>query len=133
MTDSDIERETLLVFRTGDEYLIAHYFDQRDLFDDLREYYNDDTYRFEVPAGEFEAVRDRLRESYYEPHVVEDLEPYCVVKEQYTAHAAILRNSVAHWERRGYNFFLMKDDLAVKEALELGATKLAETELALGL
>lgn len=133
MTDFDVDREPILVFPVGEEYLFAHYFDRQDVFEQIQEYYNDEAYRFEVPAGEFESVGAVLRDAYYEPRVVEDLEAYCVVKERYTEHADILRNAVVHWQRRDHNFFLMKDDLAVKEALERGATRLAETDFVLGL
>ena len=34
---------------------------------------------FEVPADEFDAVRERLEAAYFDPVVVTDLEPYCVV------------------------------------------------------
>ena len=65
--------------------------------------------------------------------VVENLEPYCVVKEKYTKHADILRNSVANWERDGQLFFLMKDELSVREAVEKGARRIEETEFVVGL
>lgn len=133
MSDFDIDPEEILAFRVGDEYLFSHYFDRDTVFEELEEYYNRDDYRFEIPAEDFEDVCDRLEEEYYSLKRVEDLEPYCVVKEQYTPHADILRNSVAKWERRGYNFFLMKDELSVSKALEDGATKITETNLAIGL
>lgn len=123
----------ILIFLAGEEYLFKEYIDQQALFDSLQPYYNGDEYRFEVPAAEFEAVSQQLREYGYDPRVVEDLEPYCVVKEQYTDHADILRNAIAHWQRRGHNFFLLEDELAVKAALEAGATMVAETDLAMGL
>lgn len=82
-----------------------------------------------MPAEKFPAVKERLSEAYFEPVVIEDLEAYCVVKEQYTEHADILRDSVAKWERRGHLFFLMKDELSVMEALEQEAQRLAETDL----
>ena len=103
------------------------------LFAALESYYDGDSYRFEVPVGEFDAVHERLREAYYELEVVEDVAPYCVVKKQYTDHAEILRDSMVHWERRGYNFFLMEDELAVKAALEAGVTEFEAVDLALGL
>lgn len=133
MPQFDIDPERVNAFEIGDQYLFKHYFDRTDLFDELREYYNDEEYRFEVPADEFESVQNFLRQEYIEFVVVDDLEPYCVVKEQYTEHADILRNAVVHWQRTGYNFFLMKDELSVKEAIEQGATPVADTELAIGL
>lgn len=129
----DADREELTVFHVDDEYLFSHYFERDDLFADLREYYDEDAYRFAVPEDEFDDVRERLREAYYEPVVAEELEPYCVVTGKYDEHADVLRESVANWERRGHRFFLMKDDLAVKEALERGATPLEDTEFVLGL
>lgn len=133
MPTFDVDPERITVFRVDDQYYFAHYFDREDVFDDLRAYYDEDAYRFVVPAEDFEEVRARLQESYYTPVVVEDLEPYCVLTDRYDEHAEILKRSVLNWERRGRRFFLMTDDLAVEDALERGATRLAETELALGL
>ena len=67
MTGLDIDRERLLVFRVGEAYLFAEYFYNEALFADLEPYYDGDSYRFEVPAAEFEGVSERLRAAYYEP------------------------------------------------------------------
>jgi hypothetical protein len=133
MPQFDVDAERITVFCIDEEYLFSHYFDQTDVFEDLSAYYTEDAYRFEVPAEDFDAVRGRLEEAYFAPEVVTDLEPYCVVIGKYDEHAAILRESVVTWERRGHRFFVMKDDLAVKEALEQGADRVSETEFALGL
>lgn len=133
MPDFDVKPESILVFHVGDEYLFSHFFDRTDVFEALSDYYNEDAYRFEVPDDDFDDVRDLLAEEYFELVVVDDLEPYCVVKETYTKHADILRNSVANWERDGHLFFLMKDDLSVLEAEEQGATRITETEFVVGL
>lgn len=133
MPTFDVDAERIAVFRLDERYVFSEYFERSDVFDDLREYYDDEAYRFEVPVDEFDAVRERLREAFYEPAVVEDPEPYCVVTEKYEEHAAILRNSVANWERRGHLFFLMKSERAVEAALERGATPAEETDLALGI
>jgi len=122
-----------VVFHIGDEYLFSHYFDRQDIFTALQEYYNDENYRFEVPENDFESVQQRLEDAYYELTVVNELEHYCVVIDKYDEHAEILRESVATWERRGQRFFLMKNQLAVKEAIERGADRLTETEFVLGL
>jgi hypothetical protein len=127
------DRERVTVFRVGDEFFFSYYFDRQDVFEELRDYYDDDHYRFAVPADEFDAVRDVLADAFYEPVVVEDLEPYCVVIEQYEKHAEILRQSVATWERDGHRFFLLKDDLAVREAVERGATRVEETSFVVGI
>jgi hypothetical protein len=96
MPSFDVTPERITVFPVDDEYLFTHYFERTDIFESLKEYYNHDTYRFEVPADEFETVREQLADNYYDLVVVDDLEPYCVVKEAYTPHADILRASVIH-------------------------------------
>jgi hypothetical protein len=133
MPQFDADAERITVFHIDDQYLFSHYFDRTDIFDDLREYYVDETYRFEVPEEAFETVEQRLEDAYYDPVVVEELEPYCVVIDKYDEHADILRESVATWERSGHRFFLMQSDLAVTEACEQGATRIAETDFVVGL
>ena len=133
MPTFDVEPEELTVFEVDDEYLFSQYFDQQDVFEDLRDYYNDDAYRFEVPEDEFNSVRERLEDAYFDPVVATDLDPYCVVIDKYDEHAEILKQSVANWERSGNRFFLMKDELAVKEAVERGATRISETDFVVGL
>jgi len=133
MPTFDIDPEEITVFEIDDEYWFSHYFTRTDLFETLREYYDEEAYRFEIPAEEFDAVREELADEYIDLAVAEDLEPYCVVIEQYTEYGDILRDSVAHWKRQGHRFFLMKDDLSVREAVEHGATRLSETDFVVGL
>jgi hypothetical protein len=133
MPSFDVDATEICVFPVGEEYLFSHYFERDDAFELLQEYYDDDAYRFEIPEAEFDAVRDRLEEAYFEPVVVTDLEPYCVVIDKYDEHAEILKRSVANWERSGHRFFLMKDDLAVTEAVERGATRIEDTDFVVGL
>jgi len=117
----------------GDQYLFSAYIDNELVFEKLQTYYNESEYRFELPTDAFETVCARLEDAGFEPREVTELEPYCVVIEKYDEHAAILKQSVATWERRGHRFFLMPDRLAVKDALKRGATALAETEFVAGL
>lgn len=133
MASFDVDRDRILVFEIDDECVFSRFFDRTDVFEELREYYEDDAYRFEVPAEEFEAVRSYLEDNYYELEVVTDLEPYTVVIDQYEPHADILRNSVIEWTRSGHRFFLLKDELSVQEAIEQGADPVAETEFVIGL
>ena len=133
MPDFDVSAEKITVFRVGDEFLFSHYFDRKDVFKELQEYYDQDAYRFEIPADKFDDVREFLEAEYFDPVIVEELEPYCVVKKKYTNHADILRNSVVKWERGDHMFFLMKDERSVREAVEHGATRIDETESVVGL
>ena len=88
-----------------------------------------------MPEENFEGVTAILTEYYYEPRVIpaEELGLFCVVKEQYTPYAVMLKQSVAHWSREGHNFLLMKDQQAVEYAVELGAQRLEDTSFVLGL
>lgn len=116
-----------------DESWFSQFFTRTDLFESLRDYYNEAAYRSEIPAEEFEAIRDERADEYIDLVVAENLAPYCVVIEQYTEYGDTLRDSVAHWERQGHRFFLMKDELAVRQAVEHGATRLSETDFVVGL
>lgn len=133
MPEFDVDAEPIFVFEIDDTYLFKHYFDRQDLFSELNEYYDEEAYRFEVPKADFDTVRDLLEDNYFEPTIVESVEAFSVVKEQYTKHADILRNSVMYWTRDGYHFFVMQDPLAVDQAVEQGATRLEDSDLVLGI
>lgn len=123
----------IYVFEIDDDYLFTRFFDDSAVFDALREFYARDAYRFEVPADEYEAVADTLRDYGYEPTIVDDPEPFCVCIDRYETHADILRESVANWTRRGHRFFLMKDPIAVEQAVQQGADLVADTEFEAGI
>lgn len=132
MPSVETDKEPIYVFELEDTYLFKHYFERTDIFSELQEYYNGDEYRFEIPVDEFPDVQDLLERNAYKPIYVDDIEEFSVVKEEYTAHADILRNSVMNWSRRGHNFFIMQDPQAVEQALEQGASRLDETDFVLG-
>lgn len=121
------------VFEMNGRYLFKQYFEATEIFDELREYYVRDEYRFEVPTDEFAPVAETLRDHGYEPTVVEEPEPFCVVVGQYEKHAAILKESVANWTRREHRFFLMRSPFAVEQAVQRGATPVAQTEFEPGI
>lgn len=133
MGHTEVNREPIYVFQPEETYLFKHYFERTDIFSELQEYYNGEEYRFEVPEDEYPEIREFLEENYYELNLVEDIGEFSVVKEEYTAHSDILRNSVMNWSRRGYNFFVMKDPMSVDQAVERGATRIEETDLVLGI
>ena len=132
-SSDDAVGESVHVFVLDRTYVFKRYFGENELFEALSEFYDNDEYRFEVPQREWAEVAETLREYGYAPEVVDDVEEFVVVKEEYTKHAEILKDSVEYWTRRGYNFFLMKDLLAAERAVqEHGATPAAETDLAVG-
>lgn len=133
MTGSRNNDKTITIFCLGDTYLFSHYFNREDLFVELCEYYDNNRYVFEIPDEEFKHVKDLLIQNYYNVITIEDIQAYCVVIDQYKEHADILQQSVLSWKRRGHRFFLMDTEIAVKNAVNQGATRISETEFALGL
>ncbi len=127
----DVDLTTIPAFEIADTYLFTHFFEDQELFEKFRQYYNGD--RFEVPVDDLEHVQGILDQFYYELEPVDDLDAYCVVKEQYTKHAPILKQWVDHWTRESHHFFLMKDQQAVDFAVEQGATPVSESKFVLGI
>jgi len=122
--------EQVNVFEIDETYLFKQYFDDEDVFDRLKPYYNNQQYRFEVPPDEFEDLRSFLTEYGYGLAVVDVIEEFVVVVEKYTAHPEnIFKESVIQRSIDGYNCFLMTDQTAVEQATREHATRLAETEL----
>jgi len=124
-------RERINVFRVGDAYLFKHYVSE-DVFSEIDRYYEEYDYRFEVPADRFAFVRELLEEHDYAPVVVEDPEPFAVLKRKYTNHSdALFRDTVYQRGLGKFNCFVMKSREAAKRAVDRGATPLAEANLEL--
>jgi len=122
--------EQVNVFEVDEIYLFKHYFDSEEVFDRLKQYYNNQQYRFEVPADEFEDLRSFLEEHGYGLVVVDVLEAFVVVVKKYTAHPDnIFKASVIQRTVDGYNCFLLTDQAAVEQAVQDGATRLTETDV----
>lgn len=122
--------ERVNVFEVDELYLFRHYFESEAVFARLKQYYNNQQYRFEVPPDDFDNLRTFLGEHGYGLVVVDAPEPFVVVVQKYTAHpenifkAAVIQRSVD-----GYNCFLLKDHPAVEDAVREGATRLTDTDL----
>jgi hypothetical protein len=122
-------RERINVFSVEDAYLFKHYV-SAELFSEIDRYYEEYDYRFEVPEDRFGFVRERLEEHDYAPVVIEDPEPFAVLKRKYTTHPdALFRDAVYQRSLDGFNCFVMKTRDAVENATEAGAIPIAETEL----
>ncbi len=127
-------RTRINAFHVGEAYLFRHYFEDDDVFDDLRRYYSSYDYRFEVPESRFGRVERVLDEHGYALAKVPDPEPFAVVKRKYTDHPKVLfKKSVFHRSLGRFNCFVMTDQGAVDEAVEAGARRLSETDLDLEL
>jgi hypothetical protein len=124
-------RERINVFSVGDAYLFKHYVSE-ELFSEIDRYYEEYDYRFEVPAERFGFVEERLEEHDYAPVVIEDPEPFAVLKRKYTNHPdALFRNAVYHRSLGNFNCFVMKTRDAVASAVEEGAIPMSETDMKL--
>lgn len=121
--------EQVNVFEVDETYLFKHYFDGEDVFDRLKSYYNNQHYRFEVPAEAFEDLRSFLAEHGYGLVVVDAVGEFAVVVKKYTEHPEnIFKQSVLHRSVDGYNAFLMTDQTAVDRATREGAIRLTNTD-----
>jgi hypothetical protein len=130
MPSFDVDREQVNLFRVEDRYLFKQYFDQDKVFTALRDYYNQDDYRFEVPPDAVEEVKQVLREHMFEPVVVDAPTEFCVVYPKYTDHPDVLfKAAVLQRSKRDKHLFLLKDRFSVEQAVNNGATRLADTDL----
>ncbi len=119
---------TINVFKVGNRYLFKHYFENRKIFEKLEKYYVRHRYRFEIPSETYGAFKKELESEGYKLEEVEDPEPLCVVKPKYTEMKEILKKSVYKEVKKDDLIFVMKDKVAVEEAVQLGAKPLEETE-----
>ncbi len=118
------------VFPINEVYLFKHYFDNEEIFDKLRRYYNNQQYRFEVPNADFPKIQEFLAEFGYALIVIGGIEEYTVVVRKYTEHPGnIFKSSVLQRSEGDYNVFVMTDQAAVEQAVNQGATRLTDTGL----
>ena len=130
MPSFDVDGEQINAFEIDGTYLFKHYFEQDDIFAQLRPYYNESDYRFEVPANALTEVQALLEDRFFELTVVDDVEPFCVVKRKYTDHPDVLfKASVVERTQQDYHVFLMKDQLSVEQAVNNGAIRLADADI----
>lgn len=133
MPTFDVDREEIIAFEVDGTYLFKQYFDQDEIFDALKSYYNKDRYRFEVPEDELDEVRQLLDEYFYDLRIEGDLTAYCVVKQKDSNYSDILKNSVLTKHRSDYVVFLIKDQLSVEQAIERDAIPLSKADIHAGL
>lgn len=133
MPTFDVGREQIHVFAIDDTDVFKQYFEQDDLFRQLRRYYNEEEYRFEVPEDAFDEVQELLEEHFYTPAVVDEPEQFCVVYPKYSEHPDVLfKASLLQRSKENYHVFLMKDQVSVEQAVERGATRIANSNLEVG-
>ena len=115
-------RKRINIFKLGKLWVFKQFFDNRELFNALLDYYNKDQYRFEFKSiGARNNALKLLERSGFDYDLVEDLKGYLVLLPKSAKYAQILKNSVAFKETANERIFLMKDLAAVEEAVGLGA------------
>jgi hypothetical protein len=123
----DITRKKVNIFKISNLYCFKQYLDDRELFKELSEYYNDKKYRFECnTVGERNKIMKLLFSKGYEPIPVDDFKDYLVKIDRFKKYGNILKNSIEHTELGSDRIFLMKDMFAVERALEQGAEKFTD-------
>ena len=115
-------RKHLIMFKLGRRWVFRHYFEDKEIFKELAESYDKENYRFEFKTlGERNRALKILELRGFDVELVEDLNGYVVKMSRYTKYAPLLKKSVAFVETRDWRIFLMKDQLAVEDAIRQGA------------
>jgi len=116
------KQKCILVFKVGVLWIFKYFFDDKEMFKALLDYYNEDNYRVEFKTvGERNNALKLLERNGFDYEFVETLQNYLVKLPKSARYAQILKNSVAHKETANERIFLMKDQAAIEEALSLGA------------
>ena len=127
-SDVNAKRDTINIFKIGSLWCFKYFFDDRELFVGLSEYYNRDKYRFELKnVGERDKVMKYLEEKGFETTLIEDTSEYTVKIDRFKKYAPILRNSIDSTEKEKERVFIMKDLASVEEAIGEGAEKSWDT------
>ena len=118
----------ITIFKLGKLWVFKQFFDKREVFDALLDYYNKDQYRFEFKSiGARNNALKILERNGFDYDLVESLLGYVVDLPKSAKYAQILKNSVAFKETANERIFLMKDSAAVEEAASLGARMAEKT------
>jgi hypothetical protein len=116
------KRKCINIFKLGKLWVFKQFFDNKEVFNALLDYYNKDQYCFEFKSiGARNNALKLLERNGFDYDLVEDLKGYLVLLPKSAKYAQILKNSVAFKETSNERIFLMKDLAAVEEAVDLGA------------
>ena len=125
--DINITRKKVNIFKIGKLYCFKQYFDDRELFNELSQYYNDKNYRFECKTiGERNKIMKLLWTKEFESIPVDDFHDYMVKIDRFKKYSNILKNSIEYTEIRSDRIFVMKDMLSMEQAIEQGAEKFTD-------
>jgi hypothetical protein len=118
------KKKKLNIFKIGKLWCFKYFFDDKEIFKDLMEYYNRDKYRFELSTvGDRNKTMKYLGKKGFEPVLIEDTSAYTVKIDRFKKYAPILKNSIDYDEKGQDRLFIMKDLVSVEDAVEKGAEK----------
>lgn len=119
------KRNRINIFKIGKIYVFKHFFDDKEIFKGLVDFYISESYRFEMKnAGARNKVMKFLdMKGGFDVYLIEDPADFMVKIGKDKKYAGILRNSVDFRETKDARIFIMKDMAAVEEAISLGAEK----------
>jgi len=127
--DFDIDRKKINVFKIGKIYCFNHYFNDKQVFEEMSRYYNKERYRFECStAGERNKIIKYLWKIGFDAYLIEDPGDYIVKIDRTKKYAPILKNSIEQKETGNVRLFLMKDMVSVEQAIESGAERYTGTD-----
>ncbi|MFO8078571.1 MAG: hypothetical protein R6U21_08030 [Thermoplasmatota archaeon] len=120
----DTKRKKINIFKIGELYCFKQYLDDRELFNELSDYYNPKNYRFELLSLEIRnKVMDLLCSKGFDPILVDDFKEHLVKIDRYKKYGSLLKNSIEHTEFGNDRIFLMKDMVSVEQSLSQGAER----------
>jgi len=119
------KRKRINVFKIGDFYMIKHFFDDKEIFKKMVDYYNPETYQFVMKNEEAKnkAIEYLQMKAGFDIQIIEDPTDFMVKIGKDKKYGAILRNSIDYREMKDAKIFVMKDMASVEEAVSLGAEK----------
>ena len=113
-------RKGINIFKVGKLWIFKHFFEDKEVFKTLLDYYNQDQYRFEFKSiGARNNALKILERNGFDYDLIEDLSGYIVKLPKFSKYAPILKNSIASKETATERLFLMNDLAAVEEAVSL--------------
>ena len=132
MPDDDLPaapKKSITIIKAGSHWIFKHFFEDKDIFKELVDYYDKEGYRFVLRTpGERNLVQKLLERRGFEVILAENSKGYVVKLSRQSRYSAVLKNSLDQIETDEWRIFLMKDLAAVKEALHQGA-KLVEVDV----
>jgi hypothetical protein len=111
-------------FKIGKIWCFKYFFDDKEIFNDLLEYYNREKYRFELGSvGARNKIIKYLEKKGFGPVLIEDTSAYTVKIDRFKKYGPILKNSIDYDEKGKDRIFIMKDSISLEYAIEAGAEK----------